>query len=85
MVRIDYDKSGTIEFQEFVLLMKKVTSVHFACTIKFAEKCIALPINEARLTRFVGQVVKTEISESLAFCCRRICCRQTSSLSMKAV
>ena len=29
MARIDYDKSGTIEFQEFVLLMKKARLVHF--------------------------------------------------------
>lgn len=27
MVRIDYDKSGTIEFHEFVLLMKKARVV----------------------------------------------------------
>lgn len=27
MVRIDYDRSGTIEFKEFVILMKKVRHV----------------------------------------------------------
>lgn len=29
MERIDYDKSGTIEFQEFVMLMKKVMYLSF--------------------------------------------------------